>query len=144
MVKDHSDNEKETRCRHIGFFYMHHPTDRIAHTAAFVTPVMEHWLEWEIAQWVHPMKDRSDNPSHHKRTLLPQSYISLPINVQMPMSIPAGGDWLKHWQTREGRGADGLGRGSLAEQPVLRDRQTAAVSTLKGAISGFKKKKIDF
>ena len=28
-----------------GFFYMHHPTDRIAHTTAFVTPVMEHWLE---------------------------------------------------------------------------------------------------
>ena len=32
---------------------MHHPTDRIAHTTAFVTPVVEHWLEWEIAQWVH-------------------------------------------------------------------------------------------
>ena len=31
---------------------MHHPTDRIAHTTAFVTPVMEHWLEQEIAQWV--------------------------------------------------------------------------------------------
>ena len=29
-------------------FYMHHPTDRIAHTTAFVTPVMEHWLEREI------------------------------------------------------------------------------------------------
>ena len=28
---------------------MHHPTDRIAHTTAFVTPVVEHWLEWEIA-----------------------------------------------------------------------------------------------
>ena len=41
---------------------MHHPTDRIAHTTAFVTPVVEHWLEREIAQWVHPMKDRSDNP----------------------------------------------------------------------------------
>ena len=27
---------------------MHHPTDRIAHTMAFVTPVVEHWLEWEI------------------------------------------------------------------------------------------------
>ena len=27
-----------------GFFYMHHPTDRIAHTTAFVTPVVEHWL----------------------------------------------------------------------------------------------------
>ena len=30
---------------------MHHPTDRIAHTTAFVTPVVEHWLEREIAQW---------------------------------------------------------------------------------------------
>ena len=27
---------------------MHHPTDRIAHTTAFVTPVVEHWLEGEI------------------------------------------------------------------------------------------------
>ena len=50
---------------------MHHPTDRIAHTTAFVTPVVEHWLEREIAQWVHPMKDRSNDPSHHERTLLP-------------------------------------------------------------------------
>ena len=73
---------KETRCRHIGysyrltarvlFFYMHHPTDRITHTTAFVTPVVEHWLEREIAQWVHPKKDRSDDPSHHERTLLPR------------------------------------------------------------------------
>ena len=51
--------------------------DRIIHTTAFVTPVVEHWLEREIAQWVHPMKDRSDVPSHHERTLLPRSYISL-------------------------------------------------------------------
>ena len=48
---------------------MHHPTDRITHTTAFVTPVVEHWLEREIAQWVHPMKDRSDDPLHHERTL---------------------------------------------------------------------------
>ena len=27
---------------------MHHPTDRIAHTTAFVIPVVEHWLEQEI------------------------------------------------------------------------------------------------
>ena len=68
---------KETRCRHIGYsyrlaarvFYMHHPTDRITHTTAFVTPVVEHWLEREIAQLVHPMKDRSDDPPHHERTL---------------------------------------------------------------------------
>ena len=76
---------EKTRCRHMGYFpisskgsfYMHHPTDRIALTTAFVKPVVEHWLEQEIAQWVHPMKDRSDDPSHHERTLLPRSYISL-------------------------------------------------------------------
>ena len=34
---------------------MHHPTYRITHTTAFVTPVTEHWLEREIAQWVHPI-----------------------------------------------------------------------------------------
>ena len=47
---------KETRCSHIGYsfrlaarlFYMHHPRDRIAHSTAFVTPVVEHWLEREI------------------------------------------------------------------------------------------------
>ena len=32
---------------------MHHPTDRIAHTTASVTLVVEHWLEREIAQGVH-------------------------------------------------------------------------------------------
>ena len=36
---------------------------------AFVTPVVEHWLEQEIAQWVHPMKDQSNDPSHHEQTL---------------------------------------------------------------------------
>ena len=55
---------------------MHHPTDRITHTTAFVTPVVEHWLEREIAQWVHPMKDRSNDPSHYEPTLLLRSYIS--------------------------------------------------------------------
>ena len=76
---------KETRCRHMGYYfrlaamvflYMHHPTDRITHTTAFVTPVVEHWLEREIAQWVHPMKDRSDDPPHHERTLY-LSYVPL-------------------------------------------------------------------
>ena len=60
---------------------MHHPTDRIAHTTAFVTPVVEHWLEREIAQWVRPMKDRSNDPSHHERTLLPWSYYLAPISM---------------------------------------------------------------
>ena len=52
---------------------MHNPVDRIAHTTAFVTPVVEHWLEREIAQWVHPMKDQFNDPSYHERTLLPRS-----------------------------------------------------------------------
>ena len=42
---------------------------------------MEHWLEQEIAEWVHPMKDQSDDPLHHERMLLLWSYISLPENV---------------------------------------------------------------
>ena len=33
-----------------GIFYKNHPTDSIAHTMAFVTPVVEHWLEREIVQ----------------------------------------------------------------------------------------------
>ena len=33
-----------------GVFYMHHPTEKIAHTMAFGTHVVEHWLEREIAQ----------------------------------------------------------------------------------------------
>ena len=53
MVKDHSDSERKPAAttwamfsdQQQGFFYMHHPTDRIAHTMAFVTPVVEHWLE---------------------------------------------------------------------------------------------------
>ena len=85
MVKDHSDSEKENpmpphrllfSINSKGSFICTIP-DRIAHTTAFVTPVVEHWLEREIAQWVHPMKDRSDDPSHHEWTLLPRSYISL-------------------------------------------------------------------
>ena len=60
---------------------MHHPTDRIAHTTAFVTPVVEHWLEREIAQWVHPMKDRSDDPSHHELTRPSLSLRKLHVSV---------------------------------------------------------------
>ena len=87
MVKDHSDSEKGNLLppymllfpiNSKGSFICTIP-DRIAHTTAFVTPVVEHWLEREIAQWVHPMKDRSDDPSLHERTLLPWSYISLPL-----------------------------------------------------------------
>ena len=36
---------------------MHHPTDRITHTTVFVTPVVGHWLEREIAH--RTMSERS-------------------------------------------------------------------------------------
>ena len=54
MVKDHSDSDRgNTLPPHRllfpisskELFYMHHPTDRIIHTTAFATPVVEHWLE---------------------------------------------------------------------------------------------------
>ena len=84
MVKHHSDGERGNPLPpHRLLFSINSKgsfiftiSDRIAHTTAFVTPVVDHWLEREIAQWVHPMKDRSNDPSHHERTLLPQSYIS--------------------------------------------------------------------
>ena len=59
MVKDHSDSERGSPLpphRLLfprGFFYMHHPTDRITHTTAIVTPVVDHWLEREIAPTTH-------------------------------------------------------------------------------------------
>ena len=77
MIKDHSDSEKGNSLlphrlllsiNSKGSFICTIP-DRITHTTAFVTPVVEHWLQREIAQWVHPMKDRSDDPSHHERTI---------------------------------------------------------------------------
>ena len=72
MVKDNSDSEKGNllpphrlllSINSKGSFICTIP-DRIAHTTTFVTPVVEHWLEREIAQWVHPMKDRSDESAN--------------------------------------------------------------------------------
>ena len=44
---------------------MHHSTERLIHTKTFATPVVEHWLEQEIALWW----DQSDDPAHHEQTL---------------------------------------------------------------------------
>ena len=52
---------------------MHHPTDRITHTTAFVTPVVDHWLERKIAQWVHHegCSDRGNFiPKYHSNLIL--------------------------------------------------------------------------
>ena len=57
MVKDHSDSERGIPLQPHGLlspisskgsFICNTPKDRIALTTTFVTPVMEHCLEWEI------------------------------------------------------------------------------------------------
>ena len=64
MVKNHSDSERGNplpprvllftlNSKVKKYIYVHLPTDRIAHTTAFIKPVVEDWLEGEIAQWVH-------------------------------------------------------------------------------------------
>ena len=87
MVKDHSDSEKGNQL----------PPHRLLFTInskgyfiCNIPPVVERWLEREIAQWTHPMKDRSDDPSHHERTLLPRSYISLPGKSMSQVRVIVG------------------------------------------------------
>ena len=54
MIKDHSDSGRGNPLLFPNsskvFFYMHHPTHRITEITAFVTSVVEHWLEREMAQ----------------------------------------------------------------------------------------------
>ena len=52
MAKDHSDSKSGNPITSKGSF-IYIILQRITHTMAFGTPVMEHWLEQEIAQWVH-------------------------------------------------------------------------------------------
>ena len=91
MVKDHSDSERGNMLPPHGLLVPINSKGSFICTIPdrIVTPVVEHWLKREIAQLVHPMKDRSNNPSHHERTLLPWSYISLPTDgVITPNKIP--------------------------------------------------------
>ena len=68
---------KETRCRHIGYSYrltarvlLYAPSYRQDNTYHGLCYTSRGALaEREIAQWVHPMEDRSGDPSRHERTL---------------------------------------------------------------------------
>ena len=57
MVKDHSDSERGIQLPPYELLFPIcsdiYPTYRITHTTDFVTPIVEHWLEREVAQWVH-------------------------------------------------------------------------------------------
>ena len=57
-VKDHSDSERGNALPPpYGLLFPISSNGSficaIPHTTAFVTPVMDHWLEPEIVQWVH-------------------------------------------------------------------------------------------
>ena len=61
MVKDHSDSERGNLLPPQGLlfpisskgsFICIIPHDRMTHTTAFVTPVVEHWLEREIVNCI--------------------------------------------------------------------------------------------
>ena len=77
---------KETRCRHIGYSY------RLTARVLLYAPShrQEHWLEREIAQWVHPMKDQSDDPSHHERTLYLWARSGSPMEWVRNIITPGG------------------------------------------------------
>ena len=49
---------------------MHHPTDRIAHTTAYVTPVVKYWPERKIAQLVHRMKDLAPTGEERRKEIV--------------------------------------------------------------------------
>ena len=75
---------------------MHHPTDRIVHTTAFVLPVMEHWLDegrkegnvlfndacntiYIRLYGICMVKDHSDS---ERENLLPPHGLLFPINSE--------------------------------------------------------------
>ena len=76
MVKDHSDSERGNPPPPRGLLFPINSKGYFIYTmpqtgyTVFVTPVVDHWLEREIAQWVHPMKDPSDDWSLHERNCL--------------------------------------------------------------------------
>ena len=59
IIKNHLNNERKCAVaiawvtlsnEQKYIFHMHHPTNRILHTTASVSPAAEHWLEWKITQ----------------------------------------------------------------------------------------------
>ena len=77
---------QETRCRHIGYSFrltarvlLYAPSHRQDSTYHGLCYTSRGALAGtRNSSMGLPMKDRSDDPSYHERTLLPRSYISLP------------------------------------------------------------------
>ena len=60
---------------------MHHPTDRITHTTAFVTPVVEHWLS------VLDIDNKKTEQKNHYTLVLFMVNFSLTIILYLKMKL---------------------------------------------------------
>ena len=84
---------KETRCHHIGYTFRltarvllyapSHRQDNTYHSLCYTSRgALARTRNSSMGPHPPPMKDRSDDPSQHERTLLPRSYISLLIDIE--------------------------------------------------------------
>ena len=90
IINNHSDNQRVNLLlplhgllfliSNMGYFICTIPWT--AHIMDFVTPVMEHWLEWEMAKWVHH-EGSIQWPITPWADALPWSYISLPDTYEI-------------------------------------------------------------
>ena len=90
---------------------MHHPTDRITHTTAFVTPIVEHWLKREIDQWVHHKGSirRPIAPSANALT----TELHLATSFKQKQHIICRPLDLRRWSI------EGTRRSSMVERPLM-------------------------
>ena len=47
---------------------MHHPTDMIVYVTAYIPQFVDHWMEQEVAQWVHQAEWFDDPPRRDRRS----------------------------------------------------------------------------
>ena len=97
MVKDNSDSKRGNRCRHMGYTFrlttrvlLYAPSHKQDSTYHGLCYTSRESLAGTRNSSMGPPKEGSDDPSHHERTLLPRSYISLPVlkNAISPGSRP--------------------------------------------------------
>ena len=96
--------KKETRCRHMGYSFRltarvllyanSHRQDCTCHDLCYTSRGA--LAGTRNSTMGRPMKDRSNDPSHHERTLLPRSYISLlgPTKCRGPLKAGAHATFL--------------------------------------------------
>ena len=74
---------------------MPHPTDKITHTTAFVTPVIEHWLEQEIAQWVDYEGSICRPIAPRANALTTELHLALPLHLMQYFNCKGLGKKIK-------------------------------------------------